>query len=368
MKHKTKMGMGGLFTILLAFVFNCFMGTLGAQAAGITPLAGMAVTNIGFGIVVPFAARGIAYYNGTPMSATPYLYSGVVKELWLPLIMEKFFVPGDFMSGARDLTSFASYGVLHAANAGVYPTVYKNNTSWPLTPAQRTDTSLDITMDTLITQPTFVTSVEEMQSAYDKMQSIVLGHQRSLQLYAYDSAIYNWAPTSNAMNGIYTPVFKTTAPFASGASPFTANDLIVMQASFNKMKAPSEGRTAVLHPDHLAQLLSQNALLFQSWTNLKEGEALRFAGWNIYTYPDMPVYNGTTGVKTTYQAAPAGTDSPASSVFFCNSEVFKAMNAFDMFAQYKVPAYGGDVVNFQMRFLALPVRNQAIGAIYSATS
>ena len=365
MKRKTKMGMGGLFTLLLAFAFNCFAGTLGAQAVGATPLAGMAVANIGFGIVVPMAARTYSYYNGLSAgTGGPVLYAGVIKELWLPLIMEKFFVPGDFVDGARDLTSFASYGVVHAADAGVYPTVLVNNNSFPLTPAQRTDSSLDIPMNTLNTVPTFITNVEEMQTAYDKMASVTLGHQRALQLAAYDQAIYNWAPSSN---GTYTPVFKTAAPFTAGASPFTAKDMLVMQQAFNQMKAPGD-RTAVLHPQHLQELLAQNALLFQSWTNLKDGQALRFAGWDIYSYPDMPVYNGTTGVKTTYQAAPAGTDSPAASVFFCRSEVFKAMNAFDMFYQPKSPLYSGDLLAFEMRFLALPVRNKAIGAIYSATS
>ena len=44
----------------------------------------------------------------------------------------------------------------------------------------------------------------------------------------------------------------------------------------------------------------------------------------------------------------------------------RAMGTVDMFAKEKDPEIRGDIIGFQMRALALPIRNKAIGAIYTA--
>ena len=57
------------------------------------------------------------------------------------------------------------YNTLNLAEAGVLPTVYINNNTFPLTLAQRADTPIAISLDTLSTQPTIVRRVEQMESS-----------------------------------------------------------------------------------------------------------------------------------------------------------------------------------------------------------
>ena len=144
-------------------------------------------------------------------------------------------------------------------------------------------------------------------------------------------------------------------------------DVAKMQAKFNAMKAPRIGRKMVLCETHLQQLLAQDALLFKQFADLKEGQVLKVFGFEVYDYADMPTFNSTTFVKNAQNSAPASTDSDTT-LFFCDSEVAKAMNAFDMFFQGKSPVYAADLIGFEMRFLALTMRQRAVGAIFSAAS
>ena len=44
----------------------------------------------------------------------------------------------------------------------------------------------------------------------------------------------------------------------------------------------------------------------------------------------------------------------------------RALGTFDMFERLKDPEQKGDIINFQMRGIALPKRNKMIASIYSA--
>ena len=46
----------------------------------------------------------------------------------------------------------------------------------------------------------------------------------------------------------------------------------------------------------------------------------------------------------------------------------KADGTVDVFAKYNDPDQKGDVINFQKRFIALPLRSKGLGAIYSPLS
>ena len=51
---------------------------------------------------------------------------------------------------------------------------------------------------------------------------------------------------------------------------------------------------------------------------------------------------------------------------YINTEVMRAGGTADMFTKEKDPTVRGDVVGFEHRFTALPIRGKYIGAIYSA--
>lgn len=87
-------------------------------------------------------------------------------------------------------------------------------------------------------------------------------------------------------------------------------------------------------------------------------------GFKIYRYSKTPVFAQADNTKKAFGAAAADTDQIASFCFI-NSEVMNALGTFDMFERLKDPEQKGDIINFQMRGLALPLRSKYLGAIYS---
>jgi len=287
---------------------------------------------------------------------------GVNKELWVDLIKEGFYPDDSFLMRSVDLTAFVDNSVLHAAEAGVDPTVLIDNTTYPIAVAPRTDTPLDLPLSTYDSENTVVRNVDEMQTAYDKMASVTRQHQKAIRKKFVQKALHAWAPSSDAT---LTPVIATTgADNGSGLKRLKIADIITAQNRFDEADIDQEGRVLVLCPKHKADLLLEDAALVKAFANVQKGEVLKLYGFDVYVNSQTATYNKSTGVKKAFGAAAAGTDTH-SSLFYHEDEVFRANGDYEMFYTEKSPTERGDIVGFQMRGLCLPVRSKAIGALYS---
>ena len=57
--------------------------------------------------------------------------------------------------------------------------------------------------------------------------------------------------------------------------------------------------------------------------------------------------------------------SAMASIAWIRTEVMRATGTVDVFHREKDPEARGDILGYQQRFSALPLRNKYIGAIYS---
>lgn len=89
----------------------------------------------------------------------------------------------------------------------------------------------------------------------------------------------------------------------------------------------------------------------------------KLAGFDWYLSSATAKYNGTSGEKTAYGAVAADTDA-VSALFYCDQEVARAQGDVTMFYSERSPEQRGDIVGFQQRFIAAPMRGKYIGAIY----
>lgn len=309
-----------------------------------------------------FAAIGGAVAGGTALSFMnnkDIVRAGLLKEIWTDQIMEGFYPADHFMAEGRDMSALVEYNKINLAEAGANPEVLIDNTSYPIAVSSRTDVPKELALKTLDTTSTVVRNIEQMELAYDKMQSVIYGHKKELQRTAAKLSAWNWCPASNAAN---TPVITATGALANGYKKLTFADVLTMRNKFDMNDWPDDGRVLVLHPIHEANLIAEDLALYKAVMNNSN-----LFGFKPYRTSVTPVFNATTGVKAAYGAAPAGTDT-ISSFFFHKDEVMKAIGTIEMFYTLKDPANKGDIVNFQMRFCALPLRAKAIGAVYSALS
>ena len=312
--------------------------------------------------VTPALAIGTAIIGGTLLSGQPsagIFMAGLQKEIWTDILLEGFYPEGEFISEGRDMSELVEFNTINLAEAGANPSVLIDNTSYPISAAVRTDVPLTLPLKTLDTTSTIVRNLEAMELAYDKMASVIYGHKQELLAASIKLAAWNWSPASD---DAFTPVLVTngTASETLGTKKLTFKDILNLATRFNLKNIPAAGRVLVLNPYHEADLFAEDMTMYK--TMFANGAIF---GFKVYRTSETPRYNKTTGVKVAYGAVAADTDTVASFAFQKN-EVMRANGTTDMFYTLKDPAQKGDIVNFQKRFVALPLRSKGFGAIYSA--
>lgn len=283
------------------------------------------------------------------------------KQVWLSQIKEGFYPDRSFLTKAVNLSDFVDNDTLHFPSAGIDPKVLVNNNTYPIRIVGRDDDDRSIVLDKFETENTIVRRPDEIEYAYDKLESVIKQHRNTLQTSTASKAIHAYAPKSDSND---TPIVLTSGSSNNGRKRFTFEDLLSLKERFDDALIPLEDRYIVLHPKHVTDLLLEDVKLFKELTDIKEGEPSRFAGFGCYQYPYMPTYTLKDGV---FEKVSFGGDQTANfaSVAFCGSEVMRADGEVYMYARYDDPEERGTIVGFDKRFIALPIREKGIGAIVS---
>ena len=280
----------------------------------------------------------------------------MLKQIFAAIILSLFYPDGSWLNELTSMDHMVEFNTINLSQIGADPNVIKDNTTWPLTPTQRTDSGIQIPLATYDTEPTHVTNVEELETAYDKCESVVRQHANALYTKACLSAAYNIAPASNTAAA---PVLATTgANRGDGNKALTYKDLLKLRTAFNKANYPLQGRVLLLSPEHEEDLLAEDVNRYN-----RIMETGQVAGFKVYTFNGNPTYT-TAGAKNAYGTL---TGQP-SSVAFLNSEVMRAMGDIEGEPEKRWADYRGWLLGFQMRFVAMPFRSKGIAAIYSATA
>ena len=284
----------------------------------------------------------------------------IEKQIWISMLMEGFYPSRTFLARSVDMTAMVEYNKINLAEAGVAPEVLVDNTTFPVPTASRTDVALELPLHTFDTKNTVVRNVEAMELAYDKMDSVVRQHRNTLQAKTAAFAANSWAPQTNKD---LTPVKATSgADNNRGVKSLSFQDILDLDAWFRSLDIDPSTMVAVLNPYHLADLMAEDMKLYKE---LLTGN--KIFGFDLYTFSQLPYYNATSGAKVAFGTAAQDTDTQCS-LFYCADEVMRADGDIEVFAKYKDPGERGDVIGFQKRFTALPIRNKYQAAIYSAKS
>ena len=282
----------------------------------------------------------------------------IEKQIWISMLMEGFYPSRTFLARSVDMTAMVEYNKINLAEAGVAPEVLVDNTTFPVPTASRTDTPLELPLHTFDTKNTVVRNVEAMELAYDKMESVVRQHRNTLQAKTAAFAANNWAPQTNKD---LTPVKATSgADNKRGLKSLSFQDILDLDAWFRSQDIDPSTMVAVLNPYHLADLMAEDMKLYKEMLT-----GNKIFGFDLYTFSQLPYYNASTGAKVVFGTAAQDTDTQCS-LFYCANEVMRADGDIEVFAKYKDPGERGDVIGFQKRFTALPIRNKYQAAIYSA--
>lgn len=280
--------------------------------------------------------------------------AGVFKEIFANIILSLFYPDASWLKELTDMDHMVDNNAINLAEVGADPEVVENNAVWPITPAQRTDTGIRIPLATFDTKPTHITNVEEMETSYNKAESVSRQHANTLYKKACMSAAFNLAPAAHAVN---TPVLATTGATNGTYKAMTYKDITELSLAFDAADLPQEGRILLLHPRHKADLKNEDIKLYKQM--MADGT---IDGFKIYTFTGTPKYDAVTGAKNPYGSAVGN----PSSVGIVTSEAMRAMGTIEGEPEKRWADYRGWLLGFQMRFVALPFRAYGYGAIYSA--
>lgn len=277
----------------------------------------------------------------------------MLKEIFAAIILALFYPDGSWLNELTSMDHMVEYNKINLSQVGADPEVVKDNATWPLTPTTRTDSGIEIPLATFDTKPTHVSNVEELETSYDKCQSVVMQHAAALRTKAMLSAAYNIAPSSNSSDH---PVIATSGSNrGDGNKALKYTDILKLRTAFNKANYPMEGRVLVLCPEHEEDLLAEDV---ERYNRMMTTGTL--AGFKVYVSNHGVQYN-TSGAKQDYGT----TNAQPSSIAFCKSEVMRAMGTIDGEPEKRWADYRGWLLGFQMRFVAMPFRSKGIAAIYS---
>ncbi len=283
--------------------------------------------------------------------------AGILREVWTGELLKQFRAEPSFMTGIPNYSNRVQGNKsIHLVDVGVDPAVLINNSTFPIPKAGRTDADISISLDKYDTENTTVTWDELHGISFDKIKSVNESHKDALVEKTGEKSIYNIAP---ATNGAKTPVFAT-----AGAT-FAVADIIKMKRNFDEANIPSMGRRLVLCPEHVEALLkSDEAFAKQYSLDTVNGKIGRIMGFDVYEYSKNPVYTGI--VKKAFGATPAGTDKNSSIAFF-TPRMFQAQGKIMMTALKAEdnPTMRENVIGYQMYHVALPKKQEGIGAIVS---
>lgn len=277
----------------------------------------------------------------------------VFKSIFTSIILALFYPDSEWLQELTSLDHMVDNNTINLAHVGADPEVYVDNSVWPLEPKQRTDSGIVIPLSTFDTEPTHITRVEELETNYNKCESVAQQHVKVLRAKASQSAAYSIAPVKHTTK---TPVLKTTGNVRNGYKSLTFDDILDLQDAFDGEELPQDGRIILLCPRHKSDLKREDKALYKEILSEKE-----IYGFKIYTYTRNPRYDKTTGEKLPYGTL-TGSES---SIAFCKSECMRAMGTIEGEPEKRWADFRGWILGFQMRFVAMPFRSFGVSAIYS---
>lgn len=283
----------------------------------------------------------------------------IERQAWIAMIKEGFIPETSFLLRSVDMSEFVDHNKINLAEAGVDPKVLVDNVSFPIASAQRADTPLELALHTFDTENTIVRNIEEKESSYKKMESVVRSHRNALHRQIAAFTANSWAPQSDAD---LTPVRAVTGAInASKQKALTFSDILQLRNWFTGRDVPVDSLVLVLNAIHEADLMAED---MKQYKEMISGG--KIFGISYYVSSVLPYYTAADGAKKAYGAATTSATDTQASLMYCDTEVMRAVGSTDVFARYKDPQERGDVLGYQQRFTALPIRNKYIAALYSA--
>jgi hypothetical protein len=285
-------------------------------------------------------------------------------EIWVADIKEKLFPANSFMAQAMDDSMFVENLNVNLANAGALPLVQRNRAVIPATVTQRADVDIFYRVHEFTSDPTVIRDVEDIETAFDKRQSVLKGHIDSLNNKMANWLLYSWAPTQAA--NIQRTTGTTRAAVIPGATgnrkPLLLADIFTAKGIMDDMDVPEEGRM-MLMPAYMYNdlLLAEKASLVSLERTgealIQRGELVNLLGFRIIKRGKNNVLSYTNAGTPVPRIATNANDAEYSALTSANAAVLmwhpdfvrRALGAIKVYANENDPTLYGSAFSTMAR-------------------
>lgn len=261
--------------------------------------------------------------------------------------------------------SASEANLIHLPVETFQPEVLLNNTTYPIAVQEFTDTEVIIKLDKYQTLATSLSDDQIIGASYARIDSATRGHVTQINSTKYRKAIHAQAPASDTAK---TPVIKMTVPGGATGTE-KANILyeamVALKGKYDAQEVPVEGRRLVLSTDHENMLLLDRNRFGNLLADINSGKvASKIAGFEIYSYVANPKYSAA-GVKNAFGAVGVPATDLVASVAFHKDNVAKKTGLTKQYFSKasEAPTTQTNLLNYRHYFIALPAKNEMIGAI-----
>lgn len=260
--------------------------------------------------------------------------------------------------------SASETNIIHLPVETFQPEVLINNTTYPIAVQDFTDTEVIIKLDKYQTKATSLTDDQVIGASYARIDSATRGHMIQINSTKYKKAIHAQAPASDSAKTPVISVDYTGLTTGSDKANKFFEAIVALKDKFDAEEVPEEGRRLVLASKDVNILLLDRNRFGNQIANINTGKVeSMIAGFAIYSYVANPRYTAA-GAKKAFGAVKDSADKIASVAFHKDNVAKKTGLTKQYFRKASdSPTEQSNLLNYRHYFIALPVKNEMIGAI-----
>ena len=319
----------------------------------------------------PVINTAVSHIDQTGTAVSEYGLPGMAfaavakKELREKELIKHFRHKGSWLERIPSKQQWVDNDVIKINEEGADPEVLINNNTYPIQVSQRPDGSIVLELYKYDTTNTVVTDDEIYALPYDKKGSVQRQHRETLEEFTEEHALHSLAPMEDTAD---TPVLETSGPDdGTGRKRLVKKDIRNLMTKLNKLKVPKQGRILVLSPEHLDDLLEEDADLYKNYLNHEEGKpSKKLYTFELYDSVFAPQYDGSTKQKIPFNSATVGKEASVA-IYLKGSAKARGSVKVYMREAKNDPENRQSVIGMRLYFLAIPYRKRGQGAIISAS-
>lgn len=279
---------------------------------------------------------------------------GISKEIWARDIADKLFADDMFVSAGLNDNPFVENTKVHLPQSGANPGIERNRSTLPATITQRTDTTVEYSLDEFTSDPTLIVDIDAIEVSYDKRQSVLRQHVSQLNNKMAEWIAYWWG-ASTSSNIIRTTGDNRNA-FVAGATGtrklVTLADIIDAKRVLDNMDVPQSGRVMVMPAEMYNDLLEIDKVLNSQYNQtgrLPDGVVNRIFGFDIYVRSSVVSYTNASTPVLREPGAATLTTANAGILCFHRDFVRRALGTVKVYADEDKPEYYGSIFSTMAR-------------------